>query len=237
MKRILIKISGDALKGNESYGYSKDMLLKTASEVFKLQKEGYELALLVGGGNIFRGVSGSKEIGIKRVNSDYMGMLATMMNAIALSEVLNFVGAKTEVLSAFSIGPVAKTYSPKKAKNILSSKKILILGGGTGNPYFTTDTASVLRALEIEADLLLKGTKVDGIFDKDPEKFTDAKMFKKISYNELIKRNIKAMDMTAFTLAKDNNLNIQVYNMKKENTLSLAIKQKIGTFLTNQKED
>jgi len=234
MKRVLLKISGDALKGSKDYGYSKDMLLQTAKDIYKLQQTGLEVAVVVGGGNIFRGVSGSKETGIKRVNSDYMGMLATMMNAIALSDVLEFIGAKSRVLSSFQLTPVAEQYSFKRANHLLSKGSIVVFGGGTGNPFFTTDTASVLRASEIGADLLLKGTKVDGIYDKDPMKFDDAVMYDKITYDEALAKELKVMDLTAFALASNNNIKIKVYNMLIEGALFDAVAGKIGTLVCEE---
>ncbi len=233
MKRVLLKISGDALKGSKEFGYSKDTLLQTAKEIYKLQQRGLEVAVVVGGGNMFRGVAGSKETGIKRVNSDYMGMLATIMNAIALADVLEFIGAKSRVLSSFPLTPVAEPYSFKRANHLLSKGSIVVFGGGTGNPYFTTDTASVLRASEIGADLLLKGTKVDGIYDKDPMKHDDAVMYKKLSYDEAIEKELKVMDLTAFALASNNSIKIRVYNMLKENALFDAIDGIEGTLVTD----
>lgn len=228
MKRVLLKISGEALKGKKDFGYSSTMLKQVAKDVFDLQKEGYQISIVVGGGNIFRGVNGA-ETGIKRVNSDYMGMLATIMNAIALGDVLASEGLKTKVMSAIKMDSVVEPYSYKRACSFLEKGEVVIFGGGTGNPYFTTDTAATLRAIEMSSDMLLKATKVDGVYDKDPYKFPDAKLYKKLSYNEAMEKGLKIMDLTAFALASDNNLEIIVFNLFRKGNLLKAVKKELGT--------
>ena len=228
MKNVLLKISGEALKGDKDFGYSSEMLNKVAKDVSNLQKKGYKISIVVGGGNIFRGVNG-KETGIKKVNSDYMGMLATIMNAIALGDVFSAYGIKNKVMTAINMNTIAEPYSYKRAVTHLNNGNVVIFGGGTGNPYFTTDTAATLRAIEMNCDLLLKATKVDGIYDKDPVKFNDAKRFEKLTFNEAMEKDLKIMDLTAFALASDNNLEIVVFNLYEDDSLLKAVEFKSGT--------
>jgi len=231
MKRVLLKISGEALKGDKDFGYSSVMLKQVSEDVLQLQNAGYQISIVVGGGNIFRGVNGA-ETGIERVNSDYMGMLATVMNAIALGDVLSSTGLKTKVMSAIKMDSIAEPYSYKRSISFLNEGNVVIFGGGTGNPYFTTDTAATLRAIEMNSDMLLKATKVDGVYDKDPFKFTDAKLYKTLSYNEAMEKGLKIMDLTAFALASDNSLEIMVFNLFKKGNLLKAVKKEVGTLVS-----
>jgi len=230
MKRVLLKISGEALKGNKDFGYSSSMLKQVANDVYDLSKSGYQVSIVVGGGNIFRGVNG-KETGIKRVNSDYMGMLATVMNSIALGDALDYKGLKVKVMSAIKMDSVVEPYSYKRAISFLDKGEIVVFGGGTGNPFFTTDTAATLRAIEMDCDMLLKATKVDGIYNKDPFKFKDAVKYKDLSYSEAMEKNLKIMDLTAFALASDNNLKITVFNLFESGNLLKAVQGKTGTLV------
>ena len=230
MKRVLLKISGEALKGKKDFGYSSDMLKQVASDVYDLNKLGYQISIVVGGGNIFRGVNG-KETGIQRVNSDYMGMLATVMNAIALGDALSHKGLKVKVMSAIKMDSVVEPYSYKRAISFLDNGEVVVFGGGTGNPFFTTDTAATLRAIEMNCDMLLKATKVIGVYNKDPFKFEDAVLYKELSYNEAMEKNLKIMDLTAFALASDNQLKITVFNLNESGNLIKAVKGETGTLV------
>jgi len=230
MKRVLLKISGEALKGTKDFGYSSEMLSQVASDVYELKEAGYQISIVVGGGNIFRGVNGA-ETGIKRVNSDYMGMLATVMNAIALGDALNHKGIKVKVMSAIKMDSVVETYSYKRAISFLNEGEVVVFGGGTGNPYFTTDTAATLRAIEMDCDMLLKATKVDGVYDKDPAKFDDAVIYSTVSSSEAMRKGLKVMDLTAFALASDNGLRITVFNLFTPGNLLKAVEGKTGTIV------
>lgn len=227
--RILLKLSGEALKGNDDYIYSDSMLEQVTEDLIEVQKAGHQIAIVVGGGNIFRGINGDKT-GIQRANSDYMGMLATVMNAVAVADVLEHKKIKVRVLSAIPMEPVAEAYSRKRALKLLEKGNIVIFGGGTGNPFFTTDTASALRAVEMNVDLLLKATKVDGIYTKDPMKHSDAVKYSEISYKEAIDKQLKVMDLTAFALCQENNVKIRVFNLfEKGNLLKAITNSSIGT--------
>ena len=230
MKRVLLKISGEALKGKKDFGYSSEMLTQVATDIYNLKQEGYQISIVVGGGNIFRGVNG-KETGIKRVNSDYMGMLATVMNAIALGDAIEHKGLKVKVMSAIKMDSVVEPYSYKRAISFLDKGEVVVFGGGTGNPFFTTDTAATLRAIEMGSDMLLKATKVDGVYDKDPVKFKDAVLYKNLKYSEAMEKGLKIMDLTAFALASDNNLKITVFNLFEEGNLLKAVKEETGTLV------
>ncbi|MFY9281514.1 MAG: UMP kinase, partial [Bacteroidia bacterium] len=214
-KRILLKLSGEALLGDKEFGIDSSILAMYAREIKAAVALGIEVAIVIGGGNIFRGVSGV-EGGMKdRANADYMGMLATMINAMALQGALENEGVYTRLLSAIKMEQVAEPFVRRRAIRHLEKGRVVILGAGTGNPYFTTDTAASLRAVEIEADVILKGTRVDGIYTADPEKDATATRFDKLSFTEAISRNLKVMDMTAFTLCQENNLPIIVFDMNK----------------------
>ena len=231
--RILLKLSGEALLGKNSYGIDNDRLVVYAEEIKEIHKQGVEIAIVIGGGNIFRGLSGSKD-GIDRVQADYMGMLATVINGMALQSALEEENVQTRLQTAIKIEAVAEPYIKRKAVRHLEKKRVVIFGGGTGNPFFTTDSAAVLRAIEISADVILKGTRVDGVYDSDPEKNDNAIQYDTISFSDVLKKNLKIMDSTAFTLSQENNLPIIVFNMNKTSNLLKLIKgKKIGTSIKN----
>ena len=230
-KRVLLKLSGEALLGEKSYGVAPKRILAYSKEIKEIVDSGIELAIVIGGGNIFRGVSGASN-GIDRVQADYMGMLATVINGLALQSSLEDLKIQTRLQTAFNIEAVAEPYIKRKAVRHLEKKRVVIFSAGTGNPFFTTDSAAVLRAIEINADVILKGTRVDGIFDIDPEKSKDAVKFKQISYDDVIAKKLKVMDSTAFTLSKENKLPIIVFNMNKAGNLKKIIKgEKVGTIV------
>ena len=231
LKRILLKLSGEALLGEKSYGVDPKRILAYSEEIKEIIDSGVEIAIVIGGGNIFRGVSGASN-GIDRVQADYMGMLATVINGLALQSSLEDLKVQTRLQTAFKIEAVAEPYIKRKAVRHLEKKRVVIFSGGTGNPFFTTDSAAVLRAIEINADVILKGTRVDGIYDNDPEKNKDAVKFKQISYDEAIAKKLKVMDSTAFTLSKENELPIIVFNMNKPGNLKKIINGKeVGTIV------
>ena len=231
-RRILLKLSGEALMGDQSFGIDSNVLKAVASEVRNVQKLGVEIAIVIGGGNIFRGLNAS-EYGIGRVPADQMGMLATVINAIALGEALNKMGTETRIMSALDMNKIAEPYIRERAINHLEKKRIIILGAGTGNPYFSTDTAAALRAMEVQAQVLLKATKVDGVFEADPELNPQAKPFRNITYKEVMRRNLKVMDMTAVSLAMGQNLPIVVFNLKKKGNIKKVVSgQNVGTSIS-----
>jgi len=231
-RRILLKLSGEALMGDESFGIDSNVLKAVASEVHNVQKLGVEIAIVIGGGNIFRGLNAS-EYGIGRVPADQMGMLATVINAIALGEALNKMGTETRIMSALDMNKIAEPYIRERAISHLGKKRIIILGAGTGNPYFSTDTAAALRAMEVNAQVLLKATKVDGVFEADPEENPQAKPFRKITYKEVMRRNLRVMDMTAVSLAMGQNLPIIVFNLKKKGNIKKVVSgQNVGTSIS-----
>ena len=201
--RILLKLSGEALLGKNSYGIDNDRLVVYAEEIKQIHKQGVEIAIVIGGGNIFRGLTGSKD-GIDRVQADYMGMLATVINGLALQNALENMDIPTRLQSAIKMESIAEPFIKRKATRHLEKGRVVIFASGTGNPYFTTDSAAVLRAIEINADVILKGTRVDGIYNEDPEKNKEAVKFDNISFEETIKKGLKIMDTTAFTLSKEN---------------------------------
>jgi uridylate kinase len=231
--RILLKLSGEALLGNKEFGIDTEVLQAYAAEIKTVAEAGVEVAIVIGGGNIFRGVSGV-EGGMKdRANADYMGMLATVINAMALQGALENEGLYTRLLSAIKMEQVAEPFIRRRAIRHLEKGRVVIFGAGTGNPYFTTDTAASLRAVEIEADVILKGTRVDGIYTADPEKDATAERFDQISFTEVIQRKLQVMDMTAFTLCHENKLPIIVFDMnKKGNLLNLIMGNKVGTLVS-----
>ena len=231
-RRILLKLSGEALMGDESFGIDSNVLKAVAGEVHNVQKLGVEIAIVIGGGNIFRGLNAS-DYGIARVPADQMGMLATVINAIALGEALNKMGTETRIMSALDMNKIAEPYIRERAISHLEKKRVIILGAGTGNPYFSTDTAAALRAMEVNAQVLLKATKVDGVFEADPEENPQAKPFKKITYNEVLRKNLKVMDMTAVSLAMGQNLPIIVFNLKKKGNIKKVVTgQNVGTSIS-----
>ena len=227
--RILLKLSGEALLGKNSYGIDNDRLVEYAEEIKQIHKEGVEIAIVIGGGNIFRGLTGSKD-GIDRVQADYMGMLATVINGLALQNALENMEIPTRLQSAIKMESIAEPFIKRKATRHLEKGRVVIFASGTGNPYFTTDSAAVLRAIEINAEVILKGTRVDGIYNEDPELNNEAIKFDNISFEETIKKGLKIMDTTAFTLSKENELPIIVFDMNTKGNLTKVIMgEKIGT--------
>lgn len=231
-KRILLKLSGESLQGDSDYGLSPEMLNQYAKEIKEVSDFGVEVAIVVGGGNIYRG-SYAEKTGIDRVQGDYMGMLATVINGMAIQSSLENMGVFTRLMSAIRIDAVCEPFIKRRAIRHLEKKRVIIFGGGTGNPYFTTDSAASLRAIEIGADVVLKGTRVDGVYTADPEKDKSATKYDTISFEEVFEKKLNIMDMTAFTLCKENKLPIIVFDMnKKGNLLSLVKGEKIGTLVT-----
>jgi uridylate kinase len=231
--RILLKLSGEALMGSKQFGIDNDRLKLYAEDIKKVIESGTEVAIVIGGGNIFRGVQ-AEEGGMDRTHGDYMGMLATMINSMALQSALEAVGLDTRLLSAIEMKEIAEPFIRRKAVRHLEKGRVVIFGAGTGNPYFTTDSAASLRAIEINADVILKGTRVDGIYDKDPEKNTDAVKYENITFGEVYEKGLSVMDLTAFTLCKENDLPIIVFDMNtKGNLLKLIEGNNIGTVVTN----
>ena len=230
-KRILLKLSGEALMGSRQYGIDPERLSEYAKDIKHITNLGIELAIVIGGGNIFRGVAGASN-GMDRVQGDHMGMLATVINGLALQSALENENIPTRLQSAIEINEVAEPFIRRKAMRHLEKGRVVIFGGGTGNPYFTTDSAAVLRAIEIEADVILKGTRVDGIYNTDPEKDAKAIKFDNITFDDVLKKGLKVMDTTAFTLSQENNLPIIVFDMnKKGNLLKVVSGENIGTIV------
>jgi len=228
-KRILLKLSGEALMGERQYGIDPNRLAEYAEEIKEVVEMGTEIAIVIGGGNIFRGLSGASQ-GMDRVQGDHMGMLATVINGLALQSALEVKGVQTRLQSAIQINEVAEPFIRRRAMRHLEKGRVVIFGGGTGNPYFTTDSAAVLRAIEIEADVILKGTRVDGIYTSDPEKDKNATKFDTISFKDVLTKGLKVMDTTAFTLSQENELPIVVFDMnKKGNLIKLVSGENIGT--------
>ena len=228
-KRILLKLSGEALMGNQQYGIDPIRISEYAAEIKSVIDKGIQVAVVIGGGNIFRGVAGVSG-GMDRVQGDHMGMLATVINALALQSALENHGVETRVQSAIKINEVAEPFIRRRAIRHLEKGRVVIFGGGTGNPYFTTDSAAVLRAIEIEANVILKGTRVDGIYTSDPEKDDTATKFDTISFNEVLSKGLKVMDTTAFTLSQENKLPIVVFDMNTNgNLMKLVSGEQIGT--------
>ncbi len=224
--RILLKLSGEALLGGRSHGIDPKTINKYSKEIKSIVDLGVEVSIVIGGGNIFRGLSGANN-GIDRVQGDYMGMLATVINGLALQSSFEKIGLQTRLQTAINMEAIAEPYIKRKAVRHLEKKRIVIFGAGTGNPFFTTDSAAVLRAIEIEADVILKGTRVDGIYDSDPEKNNKAKKFHELKYDDAISKNLKIMDSTAFTLSKENKLPIIVFDINKTGNLKKIIQGKI----------
>jgi uridylate kinase len=228
-KRILLKLSGEALMGDKQFGIDNDRLAKYANEIKTIVEKGVECAIVIGGGNIFRGVQ-AEEGGMERTQGDYMGMLATVINAMALQSSLEKIGIDTRLQSAIELKQIAESFIRRRAMRHLEKGRVVIFGGGTGSPFFTTDSAAALRAVEIEADVILKGTRVDGIYSSDPEKDTSATKYEDISFNEVYEKGLKVMDMTAFTLCNENNLPIVVFNINEGGNLKRIIDgEKVGT--------
>ena len=230
--RILLKLSGEALLGKQNFGIDSDVVEHISNEIADIKDSGIEIGIVIGGGNIYRGLSAAQQ-GVDRVTGDQMGMLATVINSLALQNALEMRGIYTRVQSAIKMDEIAEPFIRRRAIRHLEKKRLVIFAAGTGSPYFTTDTAAALRAIEIKADVIIKGTKVDGVYDSDPEKNTDAKMFDKLSYNDVIEQNLRVMDMTAVTLCKENNLPIRVFNMNvKGNLEKLVSGEQIGTIIS-----
>ena len=232
-KRILLKLSGEALMGKRHQGIDEDRLLEYVHQIKDAADQGVEIGIVIGGGNIFRGMSGEKA-GFDRIKGDYMGMLATVINGLAIQSALESIGGKSSVITAIEMSPVGIRYTPKRVSKAFENDEVVLFTFGTGNPYFTTDTAAALRAVEIKADVLLKGTRVDGIYTADPEKEPNAKKFDTITFAEAYKLGLKIMDLTAITMCSENDLPVVVFDMnKKGNLLKLLKGEKIGTIVTN----
>jgi uridylate kinase len=232
-KRIMLKLSGEALMGDQGFGISPDVLSYVAGEVKSVTDLGVELAIVVGGGNIFRGVKASS-FGMERTSADHMGMLATVMNSLALQDALEKTGIQTRVQTAIGMHEVAEPYILRRALRHLERKRVVIFAAGTGNPYFTTDTAAVLRAQEVHAEILLKATKVNGLYDADPETNPDAIFIKNIKYMDVLERQLRVMDMTAISLAMDNHLPLVVFNLSQsQNILRVCCGEEVGTRIEN----
>jgi uridylate kinase len=230
-RRVLLKLSGEALMGGRSFGIDPDIVQAIAAEIRDVVKLGVQIGVVVGGGNIFRGVEGSAR-GMERTQADNMGMLATVINSLAIQSVLERLGVRCRVQTAIEMREVAEPYIRRRATRHLEKGRVVIFAAGTGNPYFTTDTAAALRAAEIQADVILKATKVDGVYNKDPMKHADATMYKKISYTETLAKNLKVMDATAISLCRENNIPIRVFNIgKKGNIKSVICGKTIGTIV------
>lgn len=233
-KRVLLKLSGESLMGDKGFGIDSKVLEFFAREVKKVHDIGLELGLVIGGGNIYRGLSASHQ-GIDRATGDYMGMLATVINALALQNEIEKQGVQSRLMSAIKMEAVAEPYIRRRAMRHLEKGRVVILGAGTGHPYFSTDTAASLRAVEIGAEAIIKGTRVDGIFDSDPEKNPDAIKFDSISYMDILKKNLKVMDLTAVSLCQENNLPMIVFNMDEpDNLLRLALGENVGTIVSSE---
>jgi len=230
-KRILLKLSGESLMGHQSYGIDPQRLTEYAEQIAEVSSMGVQVAIVIGGGNIFRGLSGASK-GYDRVLGDQMGMLATVINSLALNSALTSLGVASRVLTAIRMEPVGEFYSKQKAIALLQAGEVVILSGGTGNPFFTTDTGSSLRAIEVEADVMLKGTRVDGVYTADPEKDPSAVKFDEITYDEIYNRNLKVMDLTATTMCRENNMPIYVFDMDTPGNLKkVMMGEKIGTLV------
>ncbi len=230
-KRILLKLSGESLAGKDKHGINTDILESYALQIKEVAEQGIEVAVVIGGGNIFRGLKGTKA-GFDRVKGDYMGMLATTINGLALESALETIGQDVTLFTAFETGPVGERYSSRKVIKSLNNGSVAILTGGTGNPFFTTDTGATLRAIEIKADILLKGTRIDGVYSADPENDLTATKFNKISFNEVYNKQLKIMDLTAFTLCKENSMPIYVFDMDTKGNLKKVVSgEEIGTLI------
>ena len=230
-KRILLKLSGEALMGNKGFGIDQERLMDYAREIKAIHTAGCQIAIVIGGGNIFRGIQAEKS-GMDRVHGDYMGMLATVINSMAIQSALEGLGVQTRLQSAIKMEQICEPFIRRKAVRHLEKNRVVIFGAGTGNPYFTTDTAAALRAIEIEANVILKGTRVDGIYTADPEKDKKAVKFETIKFDEVYIKGLEVMDMTAFTLCKENNLPIIVFDMNKKNNLANVVNgDKVGTLV------
>jgi len=235
-KRILLKISGEALAGPAGYGLDGKVLSRIAAEIKQVSEAGVEMGIVCGGGNIFRGMKAAAEQGMDRATADYMGMLATVQNALALQDYLERAGVVTRVLSAIEMKEVSEPFIPRRALRHLEKGRVVLFAAGTGNPYFTTDTAAVLRAAQIGAQAIFKATDVDGVFDRDPQKFSDAVRYEKLSYLQVLDRGLKVLDSTAVSLSMDNNIPIVVFNMEVHgNICRAAMGEEVGTTVSSEK--
>jgi uridylate kinase len=233
-KRILLKLSGEALMGNKQTGIDEERLMLYVKQIKEVADQGVDIGIVIGGGNIFRGMAGEKA-GYDRVKGDYMGMLATVINGLAIQSALESIGGKSTVITAIEMTPVGVRYSPQRVKKAFENDEVVIFTFGTGNPFFTTDTAAALRAVEIKAEVLLKGTRVDGIYTADPEKDKKATRFDRITFSEAYKRGLKIMDLTAITMCSENNLPVVVFDMNTEgNLIRLMEGESIGTYVYNE---
>jgi|TARA_Y100000389_G_scaffold205090_1_gene263005 uridylate kinase len=221
-KRILFKVSGEAMMGNKAFGHDKEAIEKICDQITEVYNLGYEICIVVGGGNIFRGISAASE-GMERASADYMGMLATSINSMALQNILEKNSIPTRIQSAIPMNTICETYAKRKAVRHLEKKRVVIFAAGTGNPFFTTDTAAILRAIETNCDAVFKGTQVDGVYSSDPKKNKEATRFDQLTYNDVIKKDLKVMDQTAITLAKDNNLPIIVFSISTPSALKKVL--------------
>ena len=230
--RILLKLSGESLMGDQSYGISPAMLSQYAADIKAVVDRGCQVGIVIGGGNIFRGLSGAAN-GMDRVQGDYMGMLATLINSMALQAELEKQGMRTELLGGLAVEPICKEMSRRRAVEAMEAGRVVIVSGGTGNPFFTTDTASTLRAIEMQADVILKGTRVDGVYTADPEKDPSATKYMRLTYSEALEKKLKIMDLTAFALAEDNDLPIYVFDMNRQGNLLRVVEgEESGTLVT-----
>ena len=231
--RILLKLSGESLAGNANFGIDDNVLLEYSRQVIEVINSGCEVAIVIGGGNIFRGLSGT-ESGFDRVKGDQMGMLATVINSLALESALTRLGGRAKVFTSIGMEPVGELYNRDKVLEVMKNRTASILAGGTGNPFFTTDTASALRAVEIGAQVLLKGTRVDGVYSADPEKDASAVKFGKISFGEVLDKRLSVMDSTAFTMCRDNNMPVVVFDMNRSGNLLMVVNgENVGTLVSN----
>lgn len=233
-KRVLLKLSGESLMGNKGFGIAAEVLDFFSEEIKKVHDAGVELGVVIGGGNIYRGLSASDQ-GIHRATGDQMGMLATMINSLALQDAIEKIGVPTRLMSAIKMEEIAEPYIRRRAIRHLEKGRVVILGAGTGHPYFSTDTAASLRAVEIGADIIVKGTRVDGVYDSDPEKNSKAVKYDKISYLDILKKNLRIMDLTAVSLCQENDLPMMVFNMDiPGNLLKLVMGESVGTYINNE---
>lgn len=232
-KRILLKLSGESLQGKEGHGIDPSVLNQYATQVKDIVELGTEIGVVIGGGNIYRGLKGENQ-GYDRVKGDYMGMLATVINALALQSAFECIGVRSRVMTAIDMEPIGEAYSKIRMEHAISNKEVIIFGAGTGNPFFTTDTASSLRAIEMGADVLLKGTRVDGIYNADPEKNPNAIKYEEITFTEAYEKKLQVMDLTSFTMCKENNIPIIVFNINKVDDLKrIVLGEKVGTIVKN----
>jgi len=233
-RRVLLKLSGEALMGDHEYGIDPTVVREMAGQVAQVAREGIQVAIVVGGGNIFRGLAASAE-GMDRATGDYMGMLATVMNGLAIQDALEQVGCPTRVMSAIAMNEIAEPYIRRRAVRHLEKGRVVVMVAGTGNPYFTTDTAATLRAVEVHAQVILKATRVDGVYDADPEKHPEAQRYSRIGYTELLSNRLQALDATAVSLAMDNEMPIVVFDMTEPGNISRAIRgERIGTLISGE---